>query len=104
MTDNNNIFNTEEEELDTTVVLTDDEGNEYPYDIADYIELEDKEYVVLVPQDEEDEEVVIMRVEQEDEETDQFLPEDDEDILQKVFDIFKERFEDDDEYEFTDAE
>lgn len=101
MTDMNNTPNLDEEVM-STVMLSDDEGNEAAYDIADFIEMDGNEYVVLVPQDEDDEEVVILRVEEEDEETEVFVTEDNEEILEKVFETFKERFED--EYEFTDAE
>ena len=64
--------------------------------------MDDQEYVVLVPQAEDDDEVVILRVEEQDEETDVFVNEENEAILERVFEIFKDRFED--EYEFTDAE
>ncbi|MGN1020479.1 MAG: DUF1292 domain-containing protein [Aristaeellaceae bacterium] len=101
MTDQNNTPSMDEE-LESTILLTDDEGNEYAYDIADFIDVDDQEYVVLVPQAEDDEEVVILRVEEQDEETDVFVPEENEEILERVFEIFKDRFED--EYEFTDAE
>ena len=102
MADQNNTPNLEEEELESTILLTDEEGNESDYDIADYIDVDDQEYVVLVPQDEDDDEVVILRVEEQDEETDIFVNEENEAILERVFEIFKDRFED--EYEFTDAE
>ena len=104
MTDNNNIPGMNDEELDSTILLADEDGNEAAYDIADYIEVGDKEYVVLVPQDEADDEVVILRVvpDEEDADTELFVPEEDEEILQKVFDIFKDRFAD--EYEFTDED
>ena len=101
MTDMNNTPNMDEE-LMSTIMLADDDGNEAAYDIADFIEMDGNEYVVLVPQDEEDDEVVILRVEEEDEETEVFVSEENEEILEKVFEVFKERFED--EYEFTDAE
>ncbi|MBE5768271.1 MAG: DUF1292 domain-containing protein [Clostridiales bacterium] len=91
------------EEFDTTITLTDDDGNEVTFDIADYVEVDGKEYVVLVPQDEDDDEVLILRVEDgETEDEELFVGEDDEEVLEKVFQIFKQRFED--EYEFTDAE
>ena len=92
MTDNN-MPGMNDEELDSTILLADEDGNEAAYDIADYLEVGDKEYVVLVPQSEDDDEVVILRVEEDEE---------DEEILQKVFDIFKDRFAD--EYEFTDED
>ena len=104
MTDTPNTPDLNGEEIEDSILLTDEDGNEAAYDIADYIEVEDKEYVVLVPQDEEDDEVVILRVEEdpEDEDTELFVPEEDEDVLMKVFEIFKDRFAD--EYEFTDED
>lgn len=92
------------EELDSTILLADEDGNEYAYDIADYIDVDDKEYVVLVPQDDADDEVVILRVEDgdEDEDIEYFVDEEDETILDKVFEIFKARFAD--EYNFVDGE
>ena len=97
MTDKPTTPEANNEEFNGTILLSDDDGNEAAYDIADYIE-----YVVLVPQDEEDDEVVILRVEDEDDETEVFVSEDNEEILEKVFEVFRDRFED--EYEFTDAD
>ena len=90
------------EEFDGTILLSDDNGNEAAYDIADYIEMDGNEYVVLIPQDEDDDEAIILRVEEEDEETEAFVTEENEEILEKVFEVFQDRFEE--EYEFTDAD
>ena len=57
MTDINNTPELNEEEYEDVVIMTDDDGNEFVYDIAARIEKNDNEYVVLVPQDEEDDEV-----------------------------------------------
>ena len=46
----------DEDDLDV-VVMTDEDGTEYLYDIAARMEHGDNEYVVLVPQDENDDEV-----------------------------------------------
>ena len=102
MTDKPTTPEANNEEFNGTNLLSDDDGNEAAYDIADYIEMDGNEYVVLVPQDEEDDEVVILRVEDEDDETEVFVSEDNEEILEKVFEVFRDRFED--EYEFTDAD
>lgn len=102
MTDKPTTPDMDNEEFNSTILLSDDDGNEAAYDIADYVEMDGNEYVVLVPQDEEDDEVVILRVEEEDEDTEVFVSEENELILQKVFEVFKDRFED--EYEFTDAD
>ena len=59
------------------------------------IEYDGNEYVVLLPTDDDDGEVVILQV-MEDEESDDedevtYVSVDDDDVLQKVFDIFKEQ-------------
>ena len=88
-----------EEELDNIIVLNDENGNEVQFEFLDLIELDQEEYVVLLPVVEEDDEeageVVILKVEDtdsEDEET--YVSIDDENILNKVFEIFKEKFKD----------
>lgn len=94
-----------EEELDNVVVLNDEDGNEVQFEFLDLVELDDEEYVVLLPiteEGEEDEgEVVILKVEDsEDDEEESYVSVDDEDVLNRVFDIFKERFKDD--FDFVD--
>ena len=86
------------EELDNVVILNDEEGNEVKFEFLDLIELDDEEYVVLLPmtaEGEEDEgEVVILKVEDIDEDTDEesYVSVDDEEVLNKVFEIFKEKY------------
>ncbi len=94
--DNNEVNG---EELDNIIVLNDENGEEVQFEFLDLIELDQEEYVVLLPvveEGEEDEgEVVILKVEDtdsEDEET--YVSIDDEDTLNKVFEIFKEKFKD----------
>ena len=94
------------EELDNVVILNDEEGNEVKFEFLDLIEKDDEEYVVLLPmtaEGEEDEgEVVILKVEDIDEDTDEesYVSVDDEEVLNKVFEIFKEKFKDD--FDFVD--
>lgn len=103
MDENNNI---PEEELDNIIVLNDENGEEVPFEFLDLIELEGEEYVVLLPVEEDDEEageVVILKVEDTDsEEEESYVSVDDEDILNKVFEMFKEKFKD--EFNFIDDE
>lgn len=94
--DNNEVNG---EELDNIIVLNDENGEEVQFEFLDLIELDQEEYVVLLPvveEGEEDEgEVVILKVEDtdsEDEET--YVSIDDEETLNKVFEIFKEKFKD----------
>ena len=99
--------NFEEDELDNIVILNDEDGNEVKFEFLDLIELDDEEYVVLLPVTEEGEEdegeVVILKVEDnddEDSEEESYVSVEDEDTLNKVFEIFKEKFKDD--FDFVD--
>ena len=79
----------------------------FGFEFLDLIELDDEEYVVLLPVEEEDEEqpgeVVILKVEDTDSEDEEsYVSVDDEEVLNKVFEIFKEKFKD--EFNFTDEE
>ena len=102
MNDNENY---EGEELDNIVILNDEEGNEVKFEFLDLIELDDEEYVVLLPRvedDEEEGEVVILKVEDTDEDSEEesYISVEDETVLNKVFEIFKEKFKDD--FDFVD--
>ncbi len=98
--------NYEDENLDNIVTLNDEEGNEVKFEFLDLINFEDEDYVVLLPmadgEDEEDGEVVILKVEdsEEDSEEESYVSVEDEDTLMKVFEIFKEKFKD--EFDFID--
>ena len=100
----------EENELDENIsniiILNDENGNEVQFEFLDLIEYESEEYVVLLPVleegEEDDGEVVILKVEDSDEnsEEESYVSVDDEDTLTAVFEIFKEKFKD--EFNFTD--
>ena len=66
--------NFEGEELDNIVVLNDEDGNEVKFEFLDLVELDEEEYVSV----------------------------EDEEILNKVFEIFKEKFKDD--FDFVDED
>ena len=92
MDENNN------EELDNIVTLKDEDGNDVKFEFLDLIEYEGEEYVVLLPHDEEEEadEVVILKLEDTDSDDEEsYVSVEDEDVLQAVFEIFKEKFKDD---------
>ncbi len=103
MSDNEETTNFSEEEMDNTVILNDEDGNEVEFEFLDLIEYEGEEYVVLLPmEDAEDaDEVVILKVEDtESEDEESYVSVDDEEVLNKVFEIFKEKFKD--EFNFVD--
>lgn len=94
MCDNEKIENMEIPEEDL-VYLTDDEGNEVAFEFIDYVELDSGEYVVLLPVDSNDGEVVILKFDGEGEdESENYVGVEDEETLAKVFAVFKERFSD----------
>lgn len=104
--DNENTPNNVGEEFeDNIIVLNDENGEETRFEFLDLVELEDEEYVVLLPADENDEEpgeVVILKVEdsEDDGEMESYVSVDDEATLNKVFDMFKDKFKD--EFDFVD--
>ena len=92
--DNENNVNNENEELDNNIVtLKDEDGNDINFEFLDMIEFEGENYVILLPaeetDDEESDEVVILK-----EEKDAEGVGEDEESLNKVFDIFKDKFKD----------
>ncbi len=96
----------EGEDLDNIVILNDEEGNEVKFEFLDLVELDNEEYVVLLPiideEEEEEGEVVILKVEDTDEDSEEesYVSVEDEEVLNKVFEIFKEKFKDD--FDFVD--
>ena len=83
-----------EEEQDNLITLTDENGQETTFEYMDSIEYGGVEYLVLLPTDEDDSSVVILEVEPVDEENENYLAVDDDDILNAVYSIFKDRFKD----------
>ena len=83
------------------ITLEDDLGNEKSFEFLDTVEYEGEEYIILLPADEEEEqnEVMILRVDSLDDENESYSGIDDEAVLQAVFDIFKDRYKDDFDFE-----
>ncbi len=76
------------------LVLTDEEGNETEFEYLDVIEYEGNEYLVLLPTEEGNDEIVILQIEPVDEENENYLSVDDEQTLNAVYGIFKEMYKD----------
>ena len=83
----------QEEEI-STLTLTDENGVDTDFEYLDCIEYEGAEYLILTPSEEEEMEIVILRVEPVDEETENYIAVEDEAVLDAVFEIFKERYKD----------
>ena len=96
-----------EDDMDNIIILNDEDGNEVQFEFLDLIDYDEEEYVVLLPveEDSEDEigEVVILKVERtESEDEESYIGVEDEEILNKVFEIFKEKFKD--EFNYVDED
>lgn len=89
--ENNEILQEEEVNI---LTLTDENGEEVNFEYLDSVELEGKEYLVLMPEEEDSNEIVILEVEPVDEETENYLSVTDEQVLNTVYGIFKERYKD----------
>ncbi len=93
---NNQEFN---EELENIITLQDENGEDTDFELLDVIDYEGKEYIVLIPVEDEDGNVLILEVETDGDE-ESYATVDDEEILNAVFEIFKENFKD--EFNFVD--
>ena len=96
-----------EDDMDNILLLSDEDGNDVQFEFLDLIDYDEEEYVVLLPVEDESEdeigEVVILKVEQtESEDQESYVGVEDEEVLNKVFEIFKEKFKD--EFDYVDDE
>lgn len=94
------------EELDNIIILNDENGNEVKFEFLDLMEYEGEEYIILLPTEEgeDNDEVVILKVEdvEDDPDMETYVSIDDEDTLNAVFEMFKEKFKD--EFNFVDED
>ena len=105
--DDDSINDYDEEELNNIIILSDENGEDVEFEFLDLIEYDSEEYIVLLPvvedEEEQDGQVVILKVEStENEDEESYVSVDDEEILNEVFQIFKEKFKD--EFNFTDED
>ena len=90
-------------ENENIIVLTDEDGMDVEFEFCAAIEYEGNEYVVLLPTEDDDGEVVILQViedenaAEDDEAT--YVGVDDDNVLQAVFDLFKEQAGDEFDFE-----
>ena len=92
--------NIPEEEESNIIVLEDDLGNEVEFEYLDVIEYEGVEYLYLIPADEEDgDDVVILKITSIDDETESFEGIEDEELLDTLFELFKNKWKDEFNFE-----
>ncbi len=94
----NSEMDEEMEDNGSFITLTDDNGEDISFEVLDVIDYKEREFAVLLPFEDTEEEVVILEViPGEDEETDDFISVEDDEILNEVFEEFLKRCEDESE-------
>ena len=83
-----------EEEESSILTLTDENGVDIDFEYLDCIEYKEKEYLVLMPVEAVETEIVILEIEPVDEESENYLAVEDEKTLNAVYAIFKEKYKD----------
>ena len=81
------------------ITLEDNEGNEVEFELLDVVEYESDEYIVLIENNEDAQDVVILKIESIDDETESYVGIDDEELLANVFETFKEKYKDEFDFE-----
>ena len=83
----------QEEEV-SILTLTDENGVDTDFEYMDCIEYEGKEHLVLIPAEEDSNEIVILEIQPVDEENENYVAVESEETLDAVYAIFKERYKD----------
>lgn len=99
--DEMNLEELEMEEVDNILVLNDAEGNEVQFEYLASVDYEGAEYIVLMPLEGDDTEVVILKVEpvEGSDEEEAYIGVTDEALLETLFNMFKEQYADIYEFE-----
>ena len=82
------------EEEESQITLTGEDGEEITFDYLDCLTYQDTEYLVLMPTDTEETQIVILEIQPVDEENETYLPVEDEAVLDAVYGLFKEKYKD----------
>ena len=83
-----------QEEESSIITMTDENGEDVNFEYLDCVEYEGKEYLVLIPAEEDADEIVILEIEPVDEENENYLAVESEETLNAVYAIFKDRYKD----------
>ena len=81
------------------ITLNDEDGSEIKFEFLDLISYRQKDYVVMLPLEDSDGQVVILQLEEVDDETESYIGVENEFVLETVFSLFKERNKDFYEFE-----
>ena len=82
------------EEESSILTLTDEKGQDVDFEYLDCLEYQGTEYLILSPADDEDGQIVILEIQPIDQEHENYLAVEDEQTLDAVYDLFKEKYKD----------
>lgn len=82
-------------EQDNVVVLTDEEGKEYEFQVIDMLEMAEEQYAILLPAEEEANEAIILKVGEDDEGQQVLFEIENDDEWELVANAWQENLEDD---------
>ncbi len=88
MSEENNVMDLDAEE--NIIELEDMDGNKQSFEFLDYLEYQGRNYVVLLPLDD-DSTVVILEAKPLDDELEQYVPLESDELLEEIFAEFKRR-------------
>ncbi|WP_027623317.1 DUF1292 domain-containing protein [Clostridium lundense] len=80
----------------TSIVLTDEEGNETEFEVVTKLDIEDKEYVIVVPKDEDTDEAIALRIDKDEDGNDILVTVDDDDEFAIVVEAYETLFAEED--------
>lgn len=100
MSDINNLENNEELEEIDTVVFEYEDGSEEEFEFIDIIPYNNKEYAILLPLAEDDDDILISEYDCSDPENELYNDVEDDEILAKVYELFKDKYKD--KFDFND--
>ena len=82
------------EEEESQITLTGEDGEEITFDYLDCLTYQDTEYLVLMPTETDETQIVILEIQPVDDENETYLPVEDEAILDAVYGLYKEKYKD----------
>lgn len=82
------IENQQQVEANQIITLTDDEGREHEFEVLDLLEIEEKNYAILMPADSEDGEASILRLEKDEDGNDILVTIEDDEEWEKVAETY----------------
>lgn len=79
-------------EENNLIVLSDETGKEAEFEVLDVVAYEGKEYVVLLPAEENATEALVLEIEHADTDDEMYVSVEDEAVEEAVFALFEERY------------